>query len=337
MDDQDYYGDQVDDDFYVFADQIDSIVDSWLYLEKDKKDSQPRSTKKSSTAVVPAGSKGDMHLPQQQHLPEGAGHSGGSGTEDSGELPTLHSLLGHSEFPANNSKAAGHRSSKQHPSAADASLAAAVGGVLALTGSLLSYTIARVKGSRRERKLQQGLAAKEQALAAAQKELGRTKKQVVVLKEAADRRHSLEAELAASRANLEAMTTELEAARAASRKIECDMAVFQDQLLTLSSSKQQSAEAMAAAEQRVLQAEQQRQDAEVRWQKAYRELEAAQEELDTVKGELGLRGSQLEGLTRELEFTRRQLVEAEKRAERAHMESRSARSGYAAEEYDSWD
>lgn len=45
----------------------------------------------------------------------------------------------------------------------------------------------------------EGLAAKEQALAAAQKELGRTKKQVVVLKEAADRRHSLEAELAASR------------------------------------------------------------------------------------------------------------------------------------------
>jgi hypothetical protein len=45
----------------------------------------------------------------------------------------------------------------------------------------------------------EGLAAKEQALAATQKELGRAKKQLSVLKEAADRRRNLEAELAASR------------------------------------------------------------------------------------------------------------------------------------------
>jgi hypothetical protein len=61
------------------------------------------------------------------------------------------------------------------------------------------------------------------------------------------------------------------------------MAGFQDQLHSLSSSKQQAAEAMAAAEQRVAEADRERCDAEARWQKAYRDLEAAQEELDTVK------------------------------------------------------
>jgi hypothetical protein len=45
----------------------------------------------------------------------------------------------------------------------------------------------------------EGLAAKEQALAATQKELGKARKQLTVLKDAADRRRSLEAELAASR------------------------------------------------------------------------------------------------------------------------------------------
>jgi hypothetical protein len=103
MDDQDYYGDPVDDDFYVFADQIDSIVDSWLYLKKDTKDLKP-----SETGGVPAASRDGLYLPQQQRLPvECAGHSGGSSTEDTGELPTLHSLLGHSELPAHSSKAAG--------------------------------------------------------------------------------------------------------------------------------------------------------------------------------------------------------------------------------------
>lgn len=33
----------------------------------------------------------------------------------------------------------------------------------------------------------------------------------------------------------------------------------------------------------------------------------------------------------------RQLMEAEKRVERAHMESRSARAGYGAADYDSWE
>jgi hypothetical protein len=46
------------------------------------------------------------------------------------------------------------------------------------------------------------------------------------------------------------------------------------------------------------------------------------------RGELGLRGSQLQGLTRELEFTRRQLQNAEKCVERAQMESRQQRSGF---------
>ena len=53
-----------------------------------------------------------------------------------------------------------------------------------------------------------------------QKELQQAQKQVASLKAAAARRANLERELSASRANLEAMTTELEAARAASRKIE---------------------------------------------------------------------------------------------------------------------
>lgn len=43
-----------------------------------------------------------------------------------------------------------------------------------------------------------------------------------------------------------------------------------------------------------------------------------------------MRGSQLEGLTRELEFTRRQLANAEKSVERAHMEARQQRTGYDA-------
>jgi chromosome segregation ATPase len=61
------------------------------------------------------------------------------------------------------------------------------------------------------------------------------------------------------------------------------MAGFQDQLHSLSSSKRQAGEAMAAAERRVAEVDRERCDAEARWQKAYRELEAAQEELDTVK------------------------------------------------------
>jgi hypothetical protein len=107
MDDQDFCADQVDDDFYVFADQIDSIVDFWLYMKKDNKDKQPSSNKMGSSAVAPASSKDGLHLPQQQQqATEGAGHSGGSSTEDSSELPTLHSLLGRSELPTHTSKAA---------------------------------------------------------------------------------------------------------------------------------------------------------------------------------------------------------------------------------------
>ncbi|KAF6260243.1 hypothetical protein COO60DRAFT_918033 [Scenedesmus sp. NREL 46B-D3] len=334
MDDQDYYVDQ-QDDFYVFADQIDGFLEQ-LCLHKDDKMRPQFAIQKDSADVAPAGGRDGPHLPQQQQqLLEGTGHPGGSSREDAGQVPSLHSLLGRSELPAHSRNAAGKLHSKQHHSAADANLAAALGGMLALTGSLLSYTIARVKGSRREHHLKRGLAAKEQALAATEKELGATKKQLLVLKDAADRRRCIEAELAASRANLAALTTELEAARAASHKLKCDVSVFQDQLHSLSGSKQQVTEAMAAAEQRVMQADQKRQEAEERWQKAFSDLQAAQKELETVKGELGLRGSQLEGLTRELEFTRRQLVAAEKRVEHADMESRSARTGYAAE-YDSW-
>lgn len=65
-----------------------------------------------------------------------------------------------------------------------------------------------------------GLQAKEKALEVTQQELQQAQKQVASLKDAAARRASLERELAASRANLEAMTSELEAARAASKKIE---------------------------------------------------------------------------------------------------------------------
>lgn len=63
----------------------------------------------------------------------------------------------------------------------------------------------------------------------------------------------------------------------------CDVSVFQDQLHSLSGSKQQVTEAMAAAEQRVMQADQERQEAEECWQKAFSDLQAAQKELETVK------------------------------------------------------
>lgn len=69
-------------------------------------------------------------------------------------------------------------------------------------------------------RLTEGLQAKEQALASTQKELRHAKKQLASLKAAVDRRQSLEAELSASRANLEELTQELEAARAASKTIE---------------------------------------------------------------------------------------------------------------------
>lgn len=65
-----------------------------------------------------------------------------------------------------------------------------------------------------------GLHEKEQALQVTQKELQQAQKQVASLKAAAAKRANLERELTASRSNLEAMTSELEAARAASRKIE---------------------------------------------------------------------------------------------------------------------
>jgi hypothetical protein len=106
MDDQEYYADQLDDDFYVFTDQIDGFLEQ-LSLKKDKKAAQRSATKMTSAAVVPS-STDDMHVPKQQQQPVGGpGHSGGSSTEDASELPTLHSLLGHSELPVHSSKAAG--------------------------------------------------------------------------------------------------------------------------------------------------------------------------------------------------------------------------------------
>eukprot|EP00775_Hariotina_reticulata_P014316 gene14316-43_t len=198
-----------------------------------------------------------------------------------------------------------HNRDKQRVSmSGEAGLAAAVGGLLALTGSVLSYALVRVREGKRVRVL------------------------------------------TASRANLEAMTRDLETAREASCKIEADMAAYQDQLQARDSTQQQIMDAMTAAEQRVQQADHARQEAEARWKKAFDALDSTQAELESLKGELGLRGSQLEGLTRELEFTRRQvalvpvlhiieLANAEKRVERAMMESRSRRTGYNAD-YD-WD
>lgn len=46
-----------------------------------------------------------------------------------------------------------------------------------------------------------------------------------------------------------------------------------------------------------------------------------------IRGELGLRGSELQGLTRELEFTRRRLANAEKRVEAAAQMARERRAG----------
>jgi CHAD domain-containing protein len=51
-------------------------------------------------------------------------------------------------------------------------------------------------------------------------QLQQAQQQLESLQDAAARRESLEAELTASRANLEAMTRDLEAAREASRKIQ---------------------------------------------------------------------------------------------------------------------
>jgi hypothetical protein len=106
MDDHDYYADQLDDDFYVFTDQIDGFLEQ-LSLKKDKQAVRRSATKMNSAAVVPA-SKDGLHVPKQQQQPvDGPGHSGGSSTEDASELPTLHSLLGHSELPVPSSKAPG--------------------------------------------------------------------------------------------------------------------------------------------------------------------------------------------------------------------------------------
>jgi hypothetical protein len=107
MDDQDYYADQLDDDFYVFTDQIDGFLER-LSLKKDKLAVQKPTTKIDSATLVPAGSRDGVHVPKQQQQPvENPGHSGGSSTKDAGELPTLHSLLGHSELPVHSPKAAG--------------------------------------------------------------------------------------------------------------------------------------------------------------------------------------------------------------------------------------
>lgn len=62
-----------------------------------------------------------------------------------------------------------------------------------------------------------------------------------------------------------------------------DMRSFQDQLQTVTSTKQQIAEAMAAAEQRIVEADRERQAAEERWRKAYADLDAAKTELENVK------------------------------------------------------
>lgn len=216
------------------------------------------------------------------------------------------------------------------------SATAAVGGLVALTGSLLSYAVARARGSKREQQLKEGLRRKETALAAMQAELE-------ALQVTATRMLELEAELKASNTHLLTMNDEVERARAASKRIEGDMALFQDQLYNLSTTEADIKAAMAVAEAKALQAEQRRQEAELqrrqaeaRWKVAKQQLELTQTEVETLRGELGLRGSQLQGLTRELEFTRRQLANAEKSVERAQMKARSERTGMSS--YDNtWD
>lgn len=293
-----------------------------------------RSSSNPATLGLSSDSDSNQQADATALLHSRSAHAPADDLANSNGLPQISKLLHDNPSCASGSNRQGDKKGG-HPDMVVVSATAAVGGLVALTGSLVSYAVARARGSKREHKLKEGLRRKDSALKAMKKELE-------YLKSTAERMIALEGELAASNTHLLAMNQEVERARAASRRIEGDMALFQDQLQNLSTTEAEIKAAMTAAEEKALQAEQRRQEAEEqwrqaeeRWQAAKQHLEQAQTEVETLKGELGLRGSQLEGLTRELEFTRRQLANAEKCVEAAQMETRQQRSGYSG--YEAWE